>query len=73
MAEKRIQPKAAGTEASKGTAAAAGVQKKSQHEDEHEEDDEEDARQISCITKKMEDQLHTTGPVSRARCVSACR
>lgn len=29
MAEKRIQPKAAGTESAKGTTAAAGVQKKS--------------------------------------------
>jgi hypothetical protein len=29
MAEKRIQPKPAGTESAKGTTAAAGVQKKS--------------------------------------------
>ena len=29
MAEKKIQPKAAGTESVKGTTAAAGVQKKS--------------------------------------------
>lgn len=29
MPEKRIQPKAASTESAKGTAAAAGVQKKS--------------------------------------------
>jgi hypothetical protein len=29
MAEKRIKPKAAGTESAKGTTAAAGVQKKS--------------------------------------------
>jgi hypothetical protein len=31
MAEKRIEPKAADTEAAKGTTAAAGVQKKSLH------------------------------------------
>ena len=47
MAEKRIQPKAAGTESSKGKAAAAGVQKKSTKT--MQEDDEEDARQVSLI------------------------